>query len=178
MNRLSIFSKKLSKGFTLIELLIVIAVLGVLAAVILVAIDPVEQLSRGRDAGRKSSVVQLGRSLQAYYTNNSAYPAIVGWNATIVASGDIKSFPTQQTAPTPPTVCTGGTMVNNFCYKLDTVAPNIVVYTRVESKSEKNKGTCAGVGANTWVVYASFDGRAGIICQAAEPNATTSYTYF
>ena len=180
MNKLSSFSKKLSKGFTLIELLIVIAVIGVLAAVVLVAIDPVEQLSRGRDAGRKSSVTELGRALQANYTNNSQYTNNVtaGWDVTLVNTGDIKVFPTQGTAPTPPTVCTGGTMVNNFCYKLDTLAPNVVVYTRVESKSEKRKGTCAGVGANTWFVYTSIDGRAGIICQAAEPNATTSYTFF
>ena len=178
MDKITVFNKKLSKGFTLIELLIVIAVIGVLAAVVLVAIDPVEQLARGRDTGRKSSVTQLGRSLQAYYTNNSAYPAIAGWDTTLVASGDIKVFPTQGTAPSPATVCTAGNMVNNFCYKLDAIAPNIVVYTRVESKSEKNKGTCGGVGANTWYVYASIDGRAGIVCQAAEPNATTSYTYF
>lgn len=179
MNKLLILSKKLSKGFTLIELLIVIAVLGVLAAVVLVAIDPVEQLARGRDAGRKSSVTELGRALQAFFTNNNAYPAAVGWNTTLLSSGDIKVFPNQPTVSTPATVCTTGNMVNNFCYKTaGGVLPNIVVYTRVESKSEKNKGTCGGVGANTWFVYASIDGRAGIICQAAEPNATTSYTYF
>ena len=45
-----------SRGFTLIELLIVIAVLGVLAAVVLVAIDPGQQLARGRDSGRKPSI--------------------------------------------------------------------------------------------------------------------------
>ena len=55
-----------SKGFTLIELLIVIAILGVLAAGSLVAIDPVEQLARARDSGRKSAVTQMGRALQAY----------------------------------------------------------------------------------------------------------------
>ena len=74
MNKLSSFSKKLSKGFTLIELLIVIAVIGVLAAVILVAIDPIEQLARGRDAGRKSTNVQLGRALEAFYANTGSYP--------------------------------------------------------------------------------------------------------
>lgn len=37
-------------GFTLIELLIVMAILGVLAVVVLVAINPVQQLARTRDA--------------------------------------------------------------------------------------------------------------------------------
>ena len=82
----NLLSKFSSKGFTLIELLIVIAILGILAAGILVAIDPVEQLSRGRDAGRKSAVTQLGRALQAYYTANSNYPVIAGWNTTLINS--------------------------------------------------------------------------------------------
>ena len=184
MNRLAIFNKKLSKGFTLIELLIVIAVIGVLAAVILVAIDPVEQLARGRDAGRKSAVTSVGRAMQAYYTNNSVYPTIAQWtgsNATnvLVLSGDIKVIPTQTTNPIPPTACTGGSVINNFCYKVNAVigAENIVVYTRVESKSEREKGPCTVLAQDAWLVYASIDGRAGIVCipAGAEPNATTSY---
>lgn len=173
----TLFKRFSSKGFTLIELLIVIAILGVLAAGVLVAIDPVEQLARGRDTGRKSAATQLGRALQAYYTANSAYPAQAGWNTTLLNAGEIKVFPSQST-PNPATACAGGVMVNNFCYKLDAVTPNIIVYTHVESKVEFNKGTCGGTAANTWYVYATIDGRAGIVCQAAEPNATTSYTYF
>ena len=175
-----LFSKFLSsKGFTLIELLIVIAILGVLAAGVLVAIDPVEQIARGRDAGRKSVVGQIGRAFQAYYTANTAYPTIAQWTnvpATnvLVTSGEIKVIPSQN-APIPVTVCTGGSMVNNFCYKVDAATSNMALYTHVESKSEKNK--CAGTAANTWYVYASIDGKSGVVCQAAEPNATTSYTY-
>ena len=164
-----LFKKFLSpKGFTLIELLIVIAILGVLAAGVLVAIDPVEQLSRGRDTGRKSAVTQLGRALQAYYTANSAYPAIAGWNTTLINSGEIKVFPTNPAGVTAP--CAGGTVVNDFCYKLNTT-PDIVVYTRMESKSEARKGTCGGVSANTWYVYSSADGKSGLLCQAGEPAA-------
>ena len=58
--------KNYLKGFTLIELLIVIAILGVLAVVVLVAINPVQQLARTRDAGRKSSVAQIGHAVAAY----------------------------------------------------------------------------------------------------------------
>jgi len=187
MIRLAIFREKVSKGFTLIELLIVIAVLGVLAAVILVAIDPVEQLARGRDAGRKSAVTSVGRAMQAYYTNNSVYPTTAEWtgsNATnvLVLSGDIKIIPTQTTNPIPLTVCTGGSLVSNFCYKVNAAigAENMVVYTRVESRSEREKGPCTVTAGDAWLVYASIDGRAGIVCLPAgtEPNATTSYTYY
>ncbi len=158
-----------SKGFTLIELLIVIAILGVLAAGILVAIDPVEQLARARDSSRKSSVSQLGRALQAYYTSNSAYPAVGNWESTLTASGEIKVFPSNPGTPTGP-ACTGGRLPNNFCYKINST-PDIVVYTHMESKTEKNKGTCAGSDLNTWYVYSSADGKSGLLCQPAEPAA-------
>jgi prepilin-type N-terminal cleavage/methylation domain-containing protein len=42
------------KGFTLIELLIVIAIIGILAAAILVAVDPVRRIQESRDARRSS----------------------------------------------------------------------------------------------------------------------------
>ena len=158
-----------SKGFTLIELLIVIAILGVLAAGVLVAIDPVEQLARGRDAGRKSVVTQLGRALQAYYTSNSAYPVIATWDSTLTTSGEIKVFPGNPGTPTSPP-CSGGRVVNNFCYKTNTT-PDIVVYTHMESKTEKNKGTCAGSDVNTWYVYSSADGKGGLLCKPGEPVA-------
>ncbi len=165
----------LQKGFTLIELLIVIAVLGVLATAVLAAIDPVEQLARGRDSGRKNSVVSLGNAIQAYYTARAGtYPAAAGWDATLTSSGEMKVFPTQS-APNPVTVCTvpaGGTanMVGNFCYKLGGgTTPDFVVYAHVESKLEAGKGTCGGTLANTWFVYSSAAGRAGTYCNVAEP---------
>src|SRR5260221_6470647 len=83
-----------NEGFTLIELIIVIGVLGVLAAALLVAIDPLEQLARGRDAGRLSSVTQLGRAMQSYIAaqNTGIYPAPIAagnWQGLLVNSGDI-----------------------------------------------------------------------------------------
>lgn len=158
-----------SKGFTLIELLIVIAILGVLAAVVLVALDPVEQLARGRDSGRENNVSQLGHALQAYYTANSAYPATAAWNTTLLNTGDIKIFPGNPGTVTAP-ACTGGTVVNNYCYKTN-ATPDVVVYTHMESKNSKRTGTCAGLDVNTWYVYSSAEGKAGFLCQVAEPAA-------
>ena len=157
-----------SLGFTLIELLIVIAILGVLAAGVLAAIDPVEQLARGRDSGRKSAVTQLGRAIQAYYTNNSAYPILSVWHEALVNSGEIKVFPSNTSGVTAP--CSGGSAINEFCYKVN-ATPDIVVYTRMESKSERRKGHCGGVAATTWYVYSSAEGKSGLLCQGPEPAA-------
>ncbi len=178
--------KEIKKGFTLIELLIVIAVLGVLAAVVLVAIDPAQQLARGRDSGRKTSIGQLGRAIQAYYTSQGKYPSLAGgeFNVVILNSGEIKTFPTNANLPTPP-VCTDGgfgfigvSLVNNFCYKINVNVNEAVVYTRMESKSEMTKGTCAGNYSNTWYVYATKDGRSGLVCQASEPLPTDTFIYY
>ncbi len=58
--------QKIQKGFTLIELLIVIAILGVLAAAVLSAINPVEQINRGRDTGSLSDAEQLHSAIDRY----------------------------------------------------------------------------------------------------------------
>jgi prepilin-type N-terminal cleavage/methylation domain-containing protein len=48
-----------SRGFTLIELLIVIAIIGFLAAAILVAVDPVKRVQQARNTQRWSEVNSL-----------------------------------------------------------------------------------------------------------------------
>lgn len=66
--------KLLNKGFTMIELLIVIAVLGVLAVAVLSAINPIEQINRGRDTGSRSDAEQLLSAIDRYYTSHEIYP--------------------------------------------------------------------------------------------------------
>lgn len=66
--------KRLMKGFTMIELLIVIAVLGVLAVAVLSAINPIEQINRGKDTGSRSDSEQLLSAIDRYYTTQNKYP--------------------------------------------------------------------------------------------------------
>lgn len=61
-------------GFTMIELLIVIAVLGILAVAVLSAINPIEQINRGRDTGTRSDAEQLISAVDRFYAAKGFYP--------------------------------------------------------------------------------------------------------
>ena len=59
------------KGFTIVELLIVIVVIGILAAITLVAYNGLQQ--RARDTQRKSDLAAIARALQVYAVDNGNY---------------------------------------------------------------------------------------------------------
>jgi prepilin-type N-terminal cleavage/methylation domain-containing protein len=170
-------------GFTLIELLIVIAILGVLAVVVLVAINPIEQLARTRDGGRLSSITQMGHALQAYYTTqNATYPAEASWNTALTTSGELSTLPSQVAHSANGTTDPGcnDNPQNSWCYDLDaTNGP--IIYTRLESSS--NDGKCASPTTEiAWAVYSVADGRGGIVCTAnaaggLDPQASGGFTY-
>ncbi|MFA5052501.1 MAG: prepilin-type N-terminal cleavage/methylation domain-containing protein [Parcubacteria group bacterium] len=59
------------KGFTLIELLIVIAILAVLAAAVVVVLNPAELLARARDTQRLNDLDTVRNALNIYITTVS-----------------------------------------------------------------------------------------------------------
>lgn len=153
-------------GFTLIELLIVIAILGVLAVVVLVAINPVQQLARTRDAGRKSSISQVGRALQSYYTarNGNYVPQSATWLTTLRDSGELSSEPStvNYSAISNPGCSGAHASQNNLCYHYPTTGGNAaIVYAGMESNVENSK--CSS-SQRAFFVYSTLHGRAGLVC--------------
>jgi type II secretion system protein G len=63
---------KAIKGFTLIELLVVIAIIGLLASVVLVALNQTRQ--KARITQRLANLAQLKKALELYYDDNKNYP--------------------------------------------------------------------------------------------------------
>ena len=61
-----------NKGFTLIELMVVIAIIGVLSAVILPSLN--EARMKSRDTRRISEIKQISTALELYYLDNNVYP--------------------------------------------------------------------------------------------------------
>lgn len=122
--------KKIFGGFTLIELLIVIAILGILAAAVLVAANPGKRTKQARDSARKNDIGSISTALQAYYTTpgQGLYAAngAVGSECTassglttLTSQGDLKQVPTDPNSA-------------YYCYSTNGTTSESAVYQTLE----------------------------------------------
>ncbi|MGB6881865.1 MAG: type II secretion system protein [Microgenomates group bacterium] len=74
--------KAVSGGFTLVELLIVIGLLGVIALIVIAAINPIEQANRARDTSFKSDGAQLISAIDRYFAARQEFPWVTTGGAT------------------------------------------------------------------------------------------------
>ena len=164
---------RILRGFTLIELLVVIGILGLLASVLIFIINPLDQLARARDAGRKSAIKQVGRALRSYIISQSVYPSPAELENALISSGELRSFPQNPSGISPN--CSsldgqGALNIKGYCYNIsvaDSIPNGAVLYSPLESTLENKK---CGSGA-AWFVWSSLAGT-GIYCTvdlATEP---------
>ncbi len=155
---------KTQNGFTLIELLVVIAVLGVLAAGVFTAINPLERMAQARDAQRKSNVGQLVQAATVYFTSKQGVYPIKDptWIQSLVDSGDLKTIPPAPSNPACDADNTSGSLLkqNNYC--LDYGSGEIIIFVALEATAEKNK--CLTLGQNPYWLWNSANNKVCTIC--------------
>ncbi|MGD8744460.1 MAG: type II secretion system protein, partial [Candidatus Woesebacteria bacterium] len=62
---------KLQKGFSLLEILLVMAIIGILATVLVVAVNPARQLAKARDTERRANLFSILSVVRQYATEHS-----------------------------------------------------------------------------------------------------------
>ena len=69
--------KRAKRGFTLLEILLVIAAIGILAAIVLVAINPNRQINQARQAAINSEKNTIEKALQQRLIDTGQYPSSI-----------------------------------------------------------------------------------------------------
>ena len=93
-------------GFTLIELLVVISIIGLLASVVLLALNSAR--SKSRDAKRVADIKQISSAMELYFNSQSSYPTTASSGQLVSGQtlGSPSITPTYMaaipSAPTPP----------------------------------------------------------------------------
>lgn len=164
-------TKHNKKGFTLIELLIVIGILGVLAAAVIVVLNPAELLAQARDSQRISDMdsVRTGVSLYLSDVSSSTFDGIgyatasttcgfTGGTCTlnqiylVAGTGWVKVNFTEISGGSPFSVLPKDPTNNanyQYAFKTDATNKTFEVNTRLESKKQRDKMVNDGGSANT-----------------------------
>ena len=85
---------KKQSGFTIVELLIVIVIIGILAAITIVAYNGIQQ--RARDSARTSDIAGVQKALELYRADNGIYPSVgtdnVGYNLSDLSTALVPKY--------------------------------------------------------------------------------------
>jgi len=65
------YRAKIISGFTFLEMLMVVGIIGILATVMMVVVNPAHQLAKARDTQRESDIYSIIATIQQYASEHS-----------------------------------------------------------------------------------------------------------
>jgi prepilin-type N-terminal cleavage/methylation domain-containing protein len=157
------FIKKISQqtGFTLLEVLLVVAAISILAAIVIVAINPSKQLGDTRNSQRKNDIGTILNAIYQYQIDNSVLPG--SGSTGIQVMGCVSAATTANICKTGAT-CTAGTGTDLSSL---TASGKYLISIPTDPNN---------VAANTTGYFATKDanGRVTVCAPNAEPVGTAS----
>jgi len=143
--------QKFRKGFTLLEVLLVVAIIGILAGIVILALNPTKQLADTKNSQRRVDVNTILNAVYQYALDN---------DGSVPAS--ITSSPTE--------VCnTGGTCTGLIDLSVLTASETYLV----SMPNDPTGSTTNGAG---YEISQSVNGRITVAAPDAEQGATISVT--
>lgn len=143
--------RTLSRGFTLIELIVVIAILGILVVGIITIVNPFLQISKSRDAGRKTALKNIQTVLEQYYNDKGIYPV-----------------PASNPCTSDMTATCWNVGASSF------LGANASGYIKTLPQDPTLKGTGCGAGTQTYAYYATNGGKNYLLTTSLEVTGDPS----
>lgn len=131
------------KGFTIVELLIVVVIIGILAAIVVVAYNGIT--SQAQASSIKNDLTSAAKKLEIYKVENGSYPTTGGQLANVGIKASKSAY---------------DTVGNNFYYCVNTVADRYAMGARTPSNTY---AYIVSSGSTQQVGVANGD----TVCQAA-----------
>ena len=83
----NLMTNKFQAGFTLVELLVVMAILSILFALVLVAVNPVRQTQQANNAKRRTDINTIVNAVNQYAADNRALPSGITTTIQLIGTG-------------------------------------------------------------------------------------------
>lgn len=119
------------KGVTLMELLVVVALIGVMASIFVIIIDPNTYMKRSRDTQRKGDLRTIQSALEIYRSDNGSYPD----SLSTLTSGTVYL----RNIPSDPKGTAIGYNSGNYYYSSGGVSYTLAAC--LENNSDEDRGT-------------------------------------